>query len=209
VTLVLAHRGACWDAPENTLEAFELAVDQGADYVEFDVRTAPDGRFVLAHDPIRGDLPLGLVTLDEAVESLRGRVRLAVDAKDRAALRGALAALRAHRVPPEDVLVLSQRIRDLSHAQRARPELRYVLHLGRRPDPAPAARLWGVSFRNEAARPRRLALARSLGLATTVFTVNEPARMRELVTLGVNGIFTDRPGLLRQVLAEERARAGI
>jgi glycerophosphoryl diester phosphodiesterase len=207
MTLVLAHRGACWDAPENTLEAFELAVDQGADYVEFDVRTTRAGRFVVAHDPVRGDPPPGTVTLDQTVESLRGRVGLAVDVKDGAAMRGALAALRAHRVPPEDVLVLSLRIRDLCHAQRARPELRYVLHLGRRPDPAAATRLWGVGFRDESASPRRIALAHSLGLASTVFTVNEPGRMRELASLGVSGIFTDRPGLLRQVLAEERARA--
>jgi glycerophosphoryl diester phosphodiesterase len=33
-----------------------------------------------------------------------------------------------------------------------------------------------------------------------VFTVNEPARMRELASLGVDGIFSDRPGLLRDVL---------
>jgi glycerophosphoryl diester phosphodiesterase len=64
-----------------------------------------------------------------------------------------------------------------------------------------------VGFRDDAARPRQIALARSLGLATTVFTVNEPARMRELVSLNVSGIFTDRPALLRQVLAQERARA--
>jgi glycerophosphoryl diester phosphodiesterase len=207
MTLVLAHRGACWDAPENTLEAFDLAVDEGADYVEFDVRTSPGGRFVVAHDPVRGDPPPGTVTLDETLESLRGRVGLAVDVKDGDAMRGALAALRAHRVPPEHVLVLSLRVRDLWHAQRARPELRYVLHLGRHPDPAAATRLWGVGFRDESARPRQIALAHSLGLATTVFTVNEPGRMRELISVGVGGIFTDRPGLLRQVLAEERARA--
>lgn len=207
MTLVLAHRGACWDAPENTLEAFELAVEQGADYVEFDVRADRRGTLVVSHDPVGNDPPRGLFTLDETLEALRGRIGLAVDAKDGAGMRGALAALRAHRVPPEEVLILSLRIRDLWHAQRARPELRYVLHLGRRPNPAAATRLWGVGFRDESARPRRIALAHSLGLATTVFTVNEPARMRELVSLGVSGIFTDRPGLLRQVLAEERARA--
>ena len=35
--LVLGHRGASADAPENTLAAFRLAVDQGADGVELDV----------------------------------------------------------------------------------------------------------------------------------------------------------------------------
>ena len=35
--LVIAHRGASFDLPENTLPAFERAIEVGADYVEFDV----------------------------------------------------------------------------------------------------------------------------------------------------------------------------
>ena len=41
-TLVCAHRGASGYAPENTLEAFQLAVEQGADAVELDVQLARD-----------------------------------------------------------------------------------------------------------------------------------------------------------------------
>ena len=198
--LVLAHRGAAWDAPENTLEAFELAVAQGADYVEFDVRAAPDGTIVVSHEPVSGEPSPGTPTLDATLEALRGRVGLAAEAKEGAAMNGLLAALKAHRVAAEDVLVLSFRIRDLWHAQRTRPDLRYVLNLARRPDPTAATRFWGVGFEDRTASPGRLALATSLGLATTVFTVNEPARMRELASLGVDGIFSDRPGLLRDVL---------
>jgi glycerophosphoryl diester phosphodiesterase len=200
MTLVLAHRGASWDASENTLSAFEPAIEQGADYVEFDVRTAQDGTLVLAHDPVSGEPDPRITTLDAALEALQGRVGLAVEAKDGAAMTGVLAALRAHRIAAQDVLVLSFRIRHLWHAQRARPDLRYVLNMGRRPDPAAASRFWGVGFEDRSASPGRIALARSLGLAVTVFTVNEPARMRELASLGVDGIFSDRPGLLRDVL---------
>lgn len=207
MTLVLAHQGASWDAPENTLEAFELAVEQGADYVEFDVRAAPDGTLVISHDPVRGEPPPSVPTLAATLETLRGRIGLAVEAKDRVAMEGALEALRAHRIAAEDVLVLSFRIRDLWLAQRSRPDLRYVLHLGRRPDPTAATRFWGVGFEDESARPRQVALAHSLGLATTVFTVNDPARMRELASLGVTGIFTDRPALALETLAES-ARTG-
>jgi glycerophosphoryl diester phosphodiesterase len=206
MTLVLAHRGSCWDAPENTLEAFQLAVEQGADYVEFDVRTTEDGTFVVAHEPISGEAPPGTPTLDATLEALRGRVGLAAEAKDGAAMNGLLAALKAHRVAAEDVLILSFRIRDLWHAQRARPDLRYVLNLGSRPDPTAATRFWGVGFEDRSASPGRLSLARSLGLATTVFTVNDPARMRELASLAVDGIFSDRPGLLRDVLERRAAQ---
>lgn len=48
--LVLGHRGAHGAAPENTLEAFENAVEQGAVGVELDVRLSQDGVVVVLHD---------------------------------------------------------------------------------------------------------------------------------------------------------------
>jgi glycerophosphoryl diester phosphodiesterase len=48
---VIAHRGASGSAPENTLAAFELAVRQGADAFELDVRLTADGVPVALHDP--------------------------------------------------------------------------------------------------------------------------------------------------------------
>ncbi len=48
--LVIAHRGASGDAPENTLAAFNLAVEQGADVVELDVHMTTDGHPVVVHD---------------------------------------------------------------------------------------------------------------------------------------------------------------
>jgi glycerophosphoryl diester phosphodiesterase len=204
MTVVIAHRGASWDAPENTLEAFELAVERGADYVEFDVRALPDGSLVVAHDPLGGRRP-STPTLDQALAALRGRVGIAAEAKEGVAMQGVLAALERHRIAADEVLVLSFRIRDLQQAKRARPDLRYVLNLGHRPDPAAAGAFWGVGFRNRSARPRQIALAQSLGLAVLVFTVNEEARMRDLVGLGVDGIISDRPALLRETLATMRA----
>jgi glycerophosphoryl diester phosphodiesterase len=48
---VLGHRGARRRAPENTLRAFDLAMDEGADGVELDVRLDRDGDVVVIHDP--------------------------------------------------------------------------------------------------------------------------------------------------------------
>jgi glycerophosphoryl diester phosphodiesterase len=47
---VIAHRGASGYAPENTLSAFELAIAQGADALELDVRLTADGVPVVIHD---------------------------------------------------------------------------------------------------------------------------------------------------------------
>ncbi len=48
--LVLGHRGASAEAPENTLAAFRLALEQGADGVELDVWRCGSGELVVAHD---------------------------------------------------------------------------------------------------------------------------------------------------------------
>ncbi len=48
--LIIAHRGASFDAPENTLAAFRLAWEQGADGIEGDFQLTSDGRVVCIHD---------------------------------------------------------------------------------------------------------------------------------------------------------------
>jgi glycerophosphoryl diester phosphodiesterase len=49
-TQIIAHRGASADAPENTLAAMELAIHQGADWVEIDVQETAEGEVVVIHD---------------------------------------------------------------------------------------------------------------------------------------------------------------
>jgi len=47
---VISHRGEHLSHPENTIPAFQAAIDAGADYFELDVRTTSDGQLVLMHD---------------------------------------------------------------------------------------------------------------------------------------------------------------
>jgi glycerophosphoryl diester phosphodiesterase len=199
--LVIAHRGACWNAPENTLEAFELAIEEGADYVEFDVRMDEEKRLVLCHDPVPDPCPPDLCTLDAALAALRGRVGLAVEIKEPRAVDSTMRALAEQAIPSDELIVLSFKIRGLEAARRKRPDVRTVLNMERRADPSAAGRFWGAALEDGVARPRVIRQAQSLGLRALVFTVNEPARMRELAGLGVDGIFSDRPGLLRETLA--------
>ena len=48
---IIAHRGASFDAPENTLAAMKLAWEQGADAIELDLHFSADERIVVIHDP--------------------------------------------------------------------------------------------------------------------------------------------------------------
>ena len=50
MTKIFAHRGASAYAPENTVEAFALAMEQGADGIELDVQMTKDGQVVVIHD---------------------------------------------------------------------------------------------------------------------------------------------------------------
>ena len=47
---IIAHRGASFDAPENTLESFQLGWKQNADAVELDIMLSKDGKIVVIHD---------------------------------------------------------------------------------------------------------------------------------------------------------------
>lgn len=67
---IIAHRGAAALAPENTLAAFRVAIEQGADFVETDVQLSADGVAMLMHDPdldrtTNGSGPIGARTFDE------------------------------------------------------------------------------------------------------------------------------------------------
>ena len=47
---LIAHRGGAYDAPENTFEAFDLALEMGFDNIETDIQLSSDGRCILIHD---------------------------------------------------------------------------------------------------------------------------------------------------------------
>lgn len=84
--LVIAHRGASAYAPENTIAAFELAIQQGADMIELDVQRSADGVLVVFHD--------------DTTERWDGRKRLAAACT--------LAELRALDIGGERVATLAE-----------------------------------------------------------------------------------------------------
>lgn len=192
--LVIAHRGASAELPENTLPAFERAIEIGADYVELDVWNGLE----VTHDPPRreGSYP----ALAEVVELCRGRIGLMVELKRP---RGDTVE-RALRLLDDDAVLLSFQRRALEEARVRRPRLRTIQHVGFGVSIRRAAPAWAAGFQDERVTRRGLAAARALGLETTVYTVNSVARMLELRDLGVSGVFTDDPRAALAALAETR-----
>jgi glycerophosphoryl diester phosphodiesterase len=105
-----AHRGARAHAPENTIEAFRLALKLGATGLESDVWLTADGVAVLDHDGRaprrrrisgvrRADLPPHIPTLAELYGACGVEVPLSLDVKDPAAAPVAVAVAREAGAP--------------------------------------------------------------------------------------------------------------
>jgi glycerophosphoryl diester phosphodiesterase len=95
----------------------------------------------------------------------------------------------------DDAVVVCFQRRALEEVRRLRPVIRTVQYVGFGVSIRRAAGLWAAGFQDARVTRRGLEAARRLGLETTVYTVNDPARMLELAALGVTGILTDRPDL--------------
>jgi glycerophosphoryl diester phosphodiesterase len=106
---MFAHRGARAHAPENTIEAFALALKLGATGLESDVWTTADGELVLDHDGVvrrgrlrklpigqvrRGELPPHVPTLADLFDACGTDYHLSLDLKDHAAGPAVIAFVR-------------------------------------------------------------------------------------------------------------------
>ena len=196
--LVIAHRGASAELPENTLPAFERAIEIGADYVEIDVHADAQGRLVVTHEPPRArrDYP----TLEEALDLMRGRIGVMVELKTPSRYRRHNVVARTVRLLSEaDTLVCFQR-RPLEEARALRRGLRTVQHVGFAVSIRAAREAWAAGFHDARVTPRGIRAAQRLGLVPLVYTVNDERRMRGLAAMGAAGIFTDRPELALRLL---------
>lgn len=107
--MLFAHRGASGDAPENTIEAFEIALELGANGLESDVWSAADDVAVLVHDERFGrvgrrrrigevpaaELPQHVPTLAGLFDAVGTDYHLSLDIKDPAAIQPTIDVLRA------------------------------------------------------------------------------------------------------------------
>jgi glycerophosphoryl diester phosphodiesterase len=196
--LVIAHRGASWERPENTLPAFERAIELGADFVEFDVHAARDGSLVVVHDP-----PLAgraYPRLEDVLDLCRDRIGVMVELKSPYRYRRHDVVPRTLALLDDDAVVVCFEPGAIRAVRELRPRLRTIQHVALVPMRLAALRrVWAVGFEDRRATPRAIRRAQRFGLATTVYTVNDETRMRDLAALGVTGLFTDRPDVALRV----------
>jgi len=227
--LIIAHRGASADLPENTLAAFALAADQGADGIEFDVQFSADDQLVIYHDHslerLTGNkkkishltlaelksIDLGdnqtIPTLDELFEMLGPQLLYNIELKHVGWNDNGLETAVADRVESFGLesMVLISSFSPLS-VRRSR-------QVFSRPVPVALIRMKGLFkygywvARGEADHPHYelvdesyMAWCAKHNYRTHVWTVNDADEALRLAQLGVNGIITDKPQFMRQIL---------
>ncbi len=215
VPVILAHRGASIDAPENTLAAFRLAIAQRADGLECDVRMSKDGVPVISHDGALArthgvDLRLAdatatelaaydVPTLVETLATVRGHLApINLELKEAIppqALMDAIGADTAH-------IVLSSFDTGIIAATRAAlPDLPFWLLTSQGTniaiDQASDLGCVGIHCLHRTATPRFIAHSVRAGFPVYVWTLDDERRAGILAGRGITGITTNTPGVLR------------
>ena len=225
VPIGFAHRGASAAAPENTLEAFRLAVELGASGLESDVWVSNDGEAVLDHDGLVGGWlrrrPMGTVlrhrlpghvpTLGELYEACGTALPLSLDVKDPAALDAVLAA--ADAVGARGNLWLCHPDIDLLAGWREQAEGAHLVA-------STKLRAFADGTERAAAELSRLSIdavnlhhTEWTGGLTTLFHRFElvclgwdaqlPRHLAELLDMGIDGVFSDHVDRMMEAIDVE------
>ena len=224
--LIFAHRGSSHDAPENTLSAFGLAATQNANGIELDVQLSADGWPVVIHDFTVdrttdgngkvADFPLAdlqtlkiegderIPTLDEVFETFGPQFIYNIEVKDLSLRDRGLEAAVADRIEAhhleEQVIISSfnpfslKRFRKYAPTRIPRALLR----------DKGLMRFTSILNDGEGDNPhyslvdkRYMTWAAKRAYKIIAWTVDEPDEAIRLTNLGVHGLITNRPDLLR------------
>lgn len=218
--LLIAHRGAPRERPENTLPSFLRSLELGADGIELDVHRSSDGVLVVHHDEVpRAIAPSGklagrridaltfdelqgfavggsalIPTLDEVLAVVKGRARLFIELKGAGTEEGVVEAIRAS-VAPGSCAVHSFDHAAVQRVHEMAPEIRCGILFDRAPvDVAASMHESGALdvWPQWALVDAALVDAvHAAGGRVIPWTVNRVEAARALAALGVDAICTD------------------
>jgi glycerophosphoryl diester phosphodiesterase len=232
--LNIAHRGASTYAPENTIESIQMAVELGADMVEFDLRRSSDGVIVLWHDErvdfgdgkaVRvSDISIGDLNMvahgmgfkpacfDEILRQFGSRIGFDIEIKI-GGFEQEIVDLLAKFPPLFPPMVSSFHPGIIAKIKRLNASLNTALVVGNN-------RMYKLGYPsrkllrrialnsgagsihlnlNIASRPLLNELT-ALGLDLYIWTVNDESEMHSLIGMGIDGIISDKPDLVKRVI---------
>lgn len=211
--LLLAHRGAPVSRaiPENSIAAFDGALERGCDGFEFDIRRTACGSAVVCHNAKAGGITVAratrrqlpaLCTLEEVIRHYGRRAFLDIELKVKGLETAVLAALREH--PPEREYVISSFLPEAVLELKARSAIAPVGIICAKPSQLMGWRKLPVDYVivHQSLVTRKLVqLIHSVGRKIFVWTVNTRRAMLQLSGWGVDGIISDNADLLISALS--------
>ncbi len=212
VPLIIYHRGRHGkvgerDIEENTIIAFEAAISEGAKMIEFDVWTG----LRIAHDPGKNN---HAPTLSQALSAIRGRSGVNLEIKSPKALKGALSAIKSvlelKQFLPEQIVISSFHHQSAILAKTIMPQLSVGIICDGVLEPIYLEWLrnqgvtnlhieWMNVYMDMENNCRLRDYAKSFGFAIWVWTVNDRKKFKVMKKYGADGVFSDRPDLLKNI----------
>lgn len=220
--LVIGHRGAAGDAPENTIEAMRLGYAGGADMLEFDVQLTRDGVPIVIHDStllrthntrkwIRFSDYDSIVEataaghkvalLEEVLNEFFGKITLNLELKSSGSAIAVMRMVQHHHITGRDdwdhILFSSFKLRELKTIRKLSDDARISLLQHRNPlrfiPYHKSLKLSATGFHHAYINDKLVQTAKQAGLMTYAYTVNKPSLVDHLRRMGVDGIVTDHP----------------
>lgn len=207
--LLLGHRGARADKsiPENTLASFDLALADGCDGFEFDVRVTADGEAVVCHDEKVGSIEVALADggaladlprLDQVLRRYQRSAFLDIELKVAGLEKGIAELLRRYKIRRGFVVssFLPGVLRDLHAMDQSIP-------LGLICETRKQLQLWSelpvdyVIVRYSLAGRRVIREMQDAGKKVFVWTVNNRTTAKKFAEWGVDGIISDETQAIR------------
>lgn len=203
---------------ENSLAAFQYALEQGCDGFECDARHTRDGHNVIWHDPQWNGMDIvsadyaGLVdregnrpaTIDQVLAQFGRRAYLDLELKAGGREESVVASLQAH--PPRRGFIVSSFLAEVLVRLH---NLESDLPLGYICDRTDALSAWqGIPLqvllpRHDLIRPRLIEQVHNAGRQIMTWTVNSAVEIRRLAAWGIDGLISDDPRLLCAALRTE------
>jgi glycerophosphoryl diester phosphodiesterase len=230
--LVTGHRGAAALEPENTVRSFRRACDLGVDRVETDVRLTRDGHLICLHDATvdrttngsgavadltfeevrKLDAGLGeqIPTLEEAIAAVRGRAVLQIELKGEGTVPATLRVLETVGLAPDEFLLTCFEPSRLEEVRAHRPEWPVSLLFGQ-PPPDAIQRARSVGARSISVQFTHLTrewveAAHAAGLEIRGWNPDTREEMERTLDLGLDGLGSNRPDILLDLLRERGLR---
>jgi glycerophosphoryl diester phosphodiesterase len=218
--LIIAHRGASAVAPENTIAAFQAAIDAGADGIEFDVRLTREGVPVVIHDEtlyrtagVRSrvsDMSLdqliqfavpSVAQLFELFQSNSLALHLEMKGREGRLAEACCRIVEQYRMKDRVIFScfehsLLQTVKEIDPefktAALFQPPAAFILKRAR------AIGVDGLALHYRLASRRLVEEATQAGLKVAVWTVDDPAWAEHARAMGIYAIITHQPSALIQ-----------